>query len=161
MNKLYTCMGDDGSTDLADGRRVLKDDVIIELLGTIDEFSSMLGVAKVHLDDEALMGDIEKIQNMSFTVMAEIAGGKEAVAEEIIKSVEEMTDKYCQGFAGFSKAGKTKASAFLDVARCIIRRAERIAVKEFRKGGISRVAMCWLNRVSDLSYAMARYAAKE
>ena len=161
MAKIYTCRGDDGSTDLADGKRVLKDDIIIELLGTIDEFSSMLGVAKVHTKDEALWGDIERVQKMAFTVMAEIAGGKEAVTDNIIKDVEMMTDKYCQEFSGFTISGETKASAFLDVARCIIRRAERIAVKLFRQWRITRDAMCWLNRISDLVYSMARYAAKE
>lgn len=161
MAKLYTKRGDNGCTDLANGKRISKDSVLIELIGTLDEFSSVLGAAKVFSGDEDLSRDIEAIQNMTFSVMAELAGGKDSLTDEIIKNVESMTDKYCEDFSGFTLSGKTEASAFLDIARCVVRRAERIAVKAFRKKRITQVAMCWLNRISDLVYAMGRFAAKE
>ena len=161
MAKLYTCGGDKGYTDLANGKRVSKDSVLIELIGTLDEFSSVLGLAKVFSKNEELSVDIEAIQNMTFSVMAELAGGKQSLTDEIIKNVESMTDKYCEEFSGFTLSGKTEASAFLDVARCVVRRAERIAIKAFRKKQITPYAMCWLNRISDLAYAMGRFAAKE
>lgn len=161
MAKLYTCTGDSGCTDTADGRRVPKDDVLVEVIGTLDEFSSILGVAKVHARNKILAEDIEKIQNMTFSVMAEFAGGKKNITDEFVKNVEKMTDRYCQEFSGFSLSGKTQVSAFLDVARCVVRRAERVAVKLFREKRITEAAMCWLNRTSDLVYAMVVYAAKE
>ena len=68
MAKLYTCGGDKGYTDLANGKRVSKDSVLIELIGTLDEFSSVLGLAKVFSKNEELSVDIEAIQNMTFSV---------------------------------------------------------------------------------------------
>ena len=161
MAKLYTCKGDKGYTDLANGKRVLKDSVLIELIGTLDEASSVLGASKVFAKNEELGNDIEAIQKMTFSVMAELAGGKTSLTDETIKNVEDMTDKYSDGFSGFTFSGTNEASAFLDVARCVMRRAERIAVKAFRKKRITQAAMCWLNRISDLLYAMGRFAAKE
>lgn len=161
MARLYTCKGDLGYTDMANGKRVLKDNVMIEIIGTLDEFSSMLGVAKVHLDNEALILDIENLQNITLSVMAELSGYETAITDETVKNVEEMIDKYGIGFSGFTLPGKTKASAFLDVARTIVRRAERKAIKAFRKKKISKPLMCLLNRISDLAYAMGQYAGRE
>lgn len=161
MARLYTCKGDLGYTDSADGKRVPKDDVMIEIIGTLDEFSSMLGVAKTHTENEALILDIENLQNITVSVMTELSGFGMRITKETVKNVEDMIDKYGVGFSGFTLPGATKASAFLDTSRCIIRRAERIACKAYRKKQISEPVMCWLNRVSDLVYAMGRYAAKQ
>lgn len=160
MARLYTCKGDLGYTDMANGKRVPKDHIMIEIIGMLDEFSSVLGVAKTHLDNEALILDIENLQNITVSVMAELSGYEIRITEDAVKNVEEMIDKYSIEFSGFSLPGGTKASAFLDVARCIMRRAERTACKAFRKKKISEPLMCLLNRVSDLVYAMGRYAVK-
>ena len=161
MSKLYTKKGDAGFTDTANGKRVPKDHIMIEIIGTLDEFSSMLGVAKAHLENEKLILDIENLQIMTGSVMAELSGYKAYVTTEMVKNVEDMIDKYDVCFSGFTLPGTTKASAFLDAGRCIVRRAERIACKAYRKKQISEPVMCWLNRVSDLVYAMGRCAAKE
>lgn len=158
MARLYTCKGDLGYTDMANGKRVPKDHIMIEIIGTLDEFSSMLGVAKTHLDNEALILDIENLQNITVSVMTELSGYEIRITEDTVKNVEEMIDKYGIEFSGFSLPGKTKASAFLDAGRTIVRRAERIASKAFRKKKISKPLMCLLNRISDLVYAMGRYA---
>ena len=160
MARLYTCKGDLGYTDMADRKRVPKDDIMIEIIGTLDEFSSMLGVAKTHLDNEALILDIENLQNITVSVMTELSGYETCITHETVKNVEEMIDKYDICFSGFTLPGGTKASAFLDMSRCIMRRAERIASKAFREKKISESVMCWLNRTSDLLYAMGRCAAK-
>lgn len=160
MPKLYTKNGDAGYTDTADGKRVPKDDILIEVVGTLDEFTSMLGVAKTHLENEKLILDIEDLQNMTSLVMAELSGYKVYVTTEMVKNVEDKIDRYGVEFSGFTLPGKTKASAFLDASRCIVRRAERIACKAYREKQISEPVMCWLNRVSDLVYAMGGYVAK-
>ena len=161
MARLYTCKGDLGYTDMANGKRVPKDNIMIEVIGDLDEFSSMLGVAKTHLDNEALILDIEKLQNITCSVMAELSGYGASVTEETVKNVEDMINRYGVEFSGFTLPGKTKASAFLDVSRTIVRRAERKASKAFRKKRISKPAMCLLNRISDLVYAMGQYATRE
>lgn len=159
--KLYTKNGDRGYTQTAGGKTVPKDDLMIEIIGDLDEFTSMLGVAKTHTDNEALILDIENLQNMTGLIMAELSGWERFATMETVKNVEDMIDKYGVEFSGLTLPGTTKASAFLDLARAIMRRAERKACKAFREKKISEPLMCWLNRISDLVYAMGRYVAKE
>ena len=158
MTKLYTKNGDKGYTQTLNNKHISKCDVIIELIGTLDEFSSCLGVAKVHTKNDVLLRDIELLQKKLISIMGELAGGKISVTEECVKTVEEMTDCYSGKFEGFSLAGTNSSSAYLDLARCVVRRGERLAVKASQQGRIRAVTLAYLNRVSDLVYAMSRYA---
>lgn len=158
--KLYTKNGDRGYTQTAGGKTVAKDDLMMEIIGDLDEFTSILGVAKTHTEDKALILDIENLQNMTGLVMAEISGWERFATMETVKNVEDMIDRYGIKFSGLTIPGGTKVSAFLDFARAVMRRAERKACKAFREKKISEPLMCWLNRVSDLLYAMGRYAVK-
>ena len=92
MARLYTCKGDLGYTDMANGKRVPKDHIMIEIIGTLDEFSSMLGVAKTHTVNEALILDIENLQNITVSVMTELSGYEVRITEDTVKNVEEMID---------------------------------------------------------------------
>lgn len=69
-----------------------------------------------------------------------------------------MTDRYCAEFDGFSVPGANAVSAFLDLARCVIRRGERIAVRASEQNRTSPAELAYINRLSDLVYAMSRYA---
>ena len=160
MSKLYTGCGDKGYTETLNNKHISKCDVLIELIGTLDEFSSCLGVAKAHLKDEKLICDIESLQKKLISIMGELAGGKISVTNECVKIVEEMADSYEGSFDGFSLPGKNPASAYLDLARCVVRRAERLAAKVLQQGRIREVTFVYLNRTSDLVYAMSRYAEK-
>lgn len=160
MSKLYTGCGDRGYTETLKNKHISKCDALIELIGTLDEFSSCLGVAKVHIKEERLMSDIESLQKKLISIMGELAGGKISVTEECVKTVEKMTDGYEGDFDGFSLSGKNPASSYLDLARCVVRRAERSAAKVLQQGRIREVTFVYLNRTSDLVYAMSRYAEK-
>lgn len=161
MDKLYTGVGDGGYTRTLNNKHISKSDSVIELLGTIDEFTSALGLAKAYSADKALNEDIELIQKKLISVMGEISGGERSVTEECAAYVESMCDKYFpEGLTEFSLPGKNIVSAQLDVARCIIRRAERVAVNVSRTGRLSRQMLVYINRLSDAVYAMARYAEK-
>lgn len=160
MAMLYTGCGDKGYTDTLNTRRISKSDLLIELIGTLDEFSSCLGVAKVYSEEERLVGDIESLQKKLVSIMGELSGGKISVTDECVKTVERMTDGYGIEFSGFSVPGKNPCSAHLDLARCIVRRAERIATKLLQQGRVREVTYVYLNRTSDLVYAMSRYAEK-
>lgn len=160
MDKLYTGAGDRGYTSTLSQRRISKTDMIIELLGSLDELSAALGVAKVYSHDETLCGDIEAIQKKLIGVMGELAGGETSVTEECPCAVEKMCDKYSAGFDGFTISGENPTSAHLSLARTIARRAERTAVKASQLGRVSKLMLVWLNRLSDLLYAMSQYAAK-
>ena len=151
MGSIYTKSGDDGFCDIV-GKRLPKSDLVIELLGDLDELNSFLGLAKAHQTDEELKNEIEKIQMCLIPIMGEIAGGAEAVIS--VDCLEALCDKYfCEELVRFSVPGKTKASAYLDVARTVARRAERKATVVLKKSA----TVPWLNRLSDVLFAMARY----
>lgn len=160
-SKLYTGYGDRGYTQTVHNKRVAKSDDLMHLLGTLDEYSASLGVAKVQLQDKALCSDIEAVQRKLVDLMGELAGGQPSVSEACISTVEALTDKYQpEQFSGFTLPGVNPASAQLDLARTVVRRAERIAAKLLPMGKIRAVTFTYLNRLSDLTYAFARYAAK-
>lgn len=161
MDKLYTGAGDAGQTSTLSQRRISKTDLIIELLGSLDELSAALGVAKVNTYDKKLTDDIEAVQKKLIGVMGEVAGGNKSVTEECGHVVERMCDEYQGKFEGFTISGENSVSAHLSLARTIARRAERNAVKANQLGRVQKEVMVWLNRLSDLLYAMSQYAAKD
>ncbi len=156
---LYTRGGDKGYTKTLKNNHIPKSDDLINLLGTLDEFSSALGVAKVSGYDKDLNSDIEAIQKKMIEIMGEIAGGKASVTEDCVKVIEGMTDRYSpEGFSDFTIGGENPVSANLNLARTILRRGERIAVKLNMGGRVRAVTLAYLNRLSDLIYAMSEYA---
>ncbi|MDO4617987.1 MAG: cob(I)yrinic acid a,c-diamide adenosyltransferase [Clostridia bacterium] len=161
MDKLYTGSGDKGYTTTQNQKRISKTDLIIELLGSLDELSASLGVAKADTFDEMLEKDIDAIQKKLIGVMGEISGGKQSVTDECPVAVENMCDRYGEKFEGFTLSGENPVSAQLDFARTVARRAEREAVKANQLGRVKAPLIVWLNRLSDLLYAMSRYAAKD
>lgn len=159
---LYTGYGDRGYTQTVKNKRISKSDELINLIGTIDEYSSALGIAKANCKDDKLKDDICRVQKKLISIMGELAGGNVSVTDECVRTVEEMTDEYMpEQFEGFVLPGENLISAHLDMARTIIRRAERIASKVLQTGRIRPVTYVYLNRLSDMTYAMARYAQKD
>lgn len=159
---LYTGYGDKGYTQTLKNKRIQKSDELINLIGTIDEFSSVLGIAKAQSGDEELKKDITAVQKKLISIMGELAGGEVNVFDVCVQTVEAMTDRYMpQGFTEFTLPGANLVSAQLDFARCVIRRAERVASKVLQTGRIRPVTYVYLNRLSDLIYAMARYAESD
>lgn len=161
-SKLYTGGGDRGYTQTITNKRIPKSDDIINLLGTLDEFSASLGAAKAQSGDETLRHDIEAVQKKMIGIMGEVAGGDPNVTDECVHIIEEMTDRYQpRGLTAFVLPGANIVSAQLDVARTVARRAERIAAKLGTVGRIRPKTLVYLNRLSDLIYAMARWAAED
>lgn len=159
---LYTGYGDKGYTMTLKNKHVHKSDDLINLIGTVDEYSCALGIAKAQSADEDLKKDITALQKKLISIMGELAGGDVSVTKECVNVVEEMTDRYApKSFDGFTLPGENIVSAQLDFARCVIRRAERIAAKLLQSGRVKPDMFTYINRLSDLTYAMARYAAIE
>lgn len=174
MAKIYTRKGDDGSTSLWYGGRVPKHHGRTEAYGALDEACSELGVARAlcGADQAGLATDILRLQDDLFVAGAELATAPEAserledgvsrTTEEMVSALEERIDHY-MGLVElppqFVIPGGTQLSAQLDVARTTIRRAERhiSALKE--KGELAgETVIHFVNRASDLAYAMARFA---
>ncbi len=173
MVKIYTGKGDDGSTSLWYGGRVPKDHARTDAYGTLDEASSALGVARSLCGDEAeLAADILRVQDELFIAGAELATAPEAsdrledgvsrVTAEMTGDLEPLIDKYMGRVdlpPKFVLPGGTTLSAQLDVARTVIRRAERRVVSLSDSGELASAELLrFLNRASDLVFAMARYA---
>lgn len=175
--KIYTKKGDDGTTGLWYGGRVPKPDLRTEAYGTLDEACSALGVARALCgDSEAeLSKDILGLQNDLFIAGAELATAPEAadrledgvsrVTAGMTAGLEPLIDKYMDRVElppKFVIPGGNQLSAQLDVARTVIRRAERRVVSIKLAGELaSDEIIGFINRASDLCFAMARYADVE
>lgn len=159
LSRIYTGAGDGGKSDTLAQKNISKASPIFEVLGSLDECSAFLGLARSGIDGERLCADILMIQERLIEVCGELAGGKRAVCQSDVRRIEDMIDGYCAsegGFRGFSVSGRTSGEAALNLARTSARRAERAAAAieitpDMRK---------YMNRLSDLLYVMAEYAAK-
>jgi cob(I)alamin adenosyltransferase len=159
--------GDDGSTGLLGGGRAPKDDARIEAFGTVDEASSALGLARSLTGHARVAAICEELQRGLYAVGAELgtnpSSRKKFVvtgASEVLRLEEIMAE--LEGDApmpeGFILPGATPASAALDVARSVTRRAERRCVTLRRAGGLNNPEVGrWLNRVSLLLFVLGRY----
>lgn len=161
--KVYTRNGDNGRTSLLDGRSVLKTDDRIELLGTIDELNSHIGMAKVLADDE-LRTQLTHIQKTLMSIMSGVAApmkreyrfdAKET--EELERWIDAMEDSF-ERPRSFVLYGGCEESARLDVARAVARRAERRFRTVAQKYVADKKAMAYVNRLSDFLYVAARRA---
>ena len=156
---LYTGYGDKGYTQTLKNKHIQKSDELINLIGTIDEYSAALGIARAQSADEDLKKDIKAVQKKLISIMGELAGADVSVTDECVSAVEGLTDKYMpKGFDGFTLPGENIVSAQLDFARTVIRRAERIASKVLQTGRVRPQTFVYLNRLSDMTYAMSQYA---
>lgn len=174
MVKIYTKKGDDGTTGLWYGGRVPKHNARTEAYGTVDEAVSALGVARALCpkNQTGLASDLLQLQQDMFVAGAELATAPEAaerledgisrVTDGMVDAVEVDIDRYMRQVdlpPQFVIPGGTELSAALDVARTAVRRAERrvTALRE-AEGLASEAVLRYLNRASDLVFAMARFA---
>ena len=174
MTRIYTRKGDDGTTSLWYGGRVAKSDLRTEAYGALDEAASQLGAARALCGpgEAELAADILRLQDDLFIAGAELATAPEAaerlrdgvsrVTPEMAAELERAINRYMGRVElppKFVIPGGTRLSAQLDVARAVIRRAERRTVALAEAGGLaSEELLRFLNRASDAAYAMARFA---
>lgn len=159
--QIYTKTGDDGETSLFDGTRVPKNNIRVELMGTIDEMSAVLGVAKVNarkILDKDTVQDIELIQKDLINVNGLVAKAKPSIdVDKRIYEYEKMIDEIKEEIEihnVFVLYGDSELESLLQHARAICRRAERICVKIDDK-----LIGKYLNRLSDLLYVLALRAS--
>jgi cob(I)alamin adenosyltransferase len=159
--------GDDGTTGLLGGGRSAKDDPRVEAFGTVDEASSALGLARALSPHERVRAICEELQRGLYAVGAELGTNPDAETTFVTTSpsdvarLEELTAELEHEVAmpkGFILPGATPASGALDLARAIVRRAERRSLSLRRAGGLSNDQVVrWLNRVSLLIFVLGRY----
>ena len=168
--KTFNKKGDGGETSLLYGARVAKFDDRCETYGTIDEAVSLLGLAKNFCRPE-VKDIVSGIQRELFIVGGEIATPQEHYAKleakgnvvrpEMVQRLEDLIDQFEAEVdmpREFIIPGACVSSAALDVARAVVRRAERRAVA-FKHSGqsMNEEVLKYLNRLADLIFTLARY----
>lgn len=170
--KIYTRKGDDGTTGLYYGGRVKKNDPAPAAYGDVDEAQAAIGLARA----EARMAFGEgceldamciALERDLWVLMADLAtesenrhklvAGSTLVTEAMVDALETLIDSLGERFVlpqEFVVPGQNRVSALLDVARTVVRRAERSALDAAASGSF---AIHYLNRLSDLLWTMARW----
>jgi cob(I)alamin adenosyltransferase len=160
LSKIATRTGDDGTTGLGDGRRVLKDDVRIAAIGEIDELNSNLGV----LLCEALPDDVRQalfaIQHDLFDLGGELCiPGHTVIADTQLAQLDAWLAHYnatLPPLKEFILPGGSRAAAVAHVCRTVCRRAERSIVALGQTETINAAPRQYVNRLSDLLFVLAR-----
>jgi cob(I)alamin adenosyltransferase len=168
MAKVTTGTGDTGYTGLLGEQRVPKYDPRPDTFGTVDEVTSSLGLARALTSDPKVKEIIYQIQQELYLLMGELATTPENYEKmglsmsiehvQHLEQVEEQLKREVEIPNKFIIPGDTPVGASLDLARTIIRRAERMAVKLLHDGVIQNGEVVrYLNRLSDLIFILARY----
>lgn len=168
MSRVYTGKGDDGSTGLLFGGRVPKDHLLPEAYGTVDEAQASIGLARAATErggelDQMLVA----VEHDLYVLMAELATqpenraklveGQTLVGAAMVEGISARTDELAARFefpTEFVVPGQSELSARLDVARTVVRRAERRALPAAAEGSH---AVPYLNRLSSLLWTAARW----
>lgn len=170
--KVYTRKGDDGTTGLLYGGRVPKDAPGPAAYGATDEAVAALGLARAECEEHDELFDLlVRIQRELFVVGAELAtapenrhkltDGTTRVTPQMVDALEPLIDAATEQFdppQEFVLPGETRVSAALDLARTVVRRAERECVTATDVGWIEAESSVvpYLNRLADLCWTLAR-----
>ncbi len=168
MSVFYTKTGDDGTTGLLSGERVTKFDLRIEVLGSLDELSAVIGLAR-SLNTEPVNSDLKNVQVTLYEMMSEIASLPEN-AERFAKITDDYITKLEAKIADYSAvtnmpsefvlSGDHSCSAAISMARSIARRAERRLVELGNEKMIVRgVLYQYINRLSSFLYILEIHTA--
>lgn len=168
---LYTRKGDDGTTkNFSSQKRISKSSCLTQALGDVDELNSWLGICRAKVKDEKFSWNqrkiyeiTEEVQQNLFIIQAELAGApgksmtkaKVSELEHIVDGIEKEMPK----IQSFFLPGASEPGAFYDYARAVARRAERsvISALEQEEVRVGDQTKAYLNRLSSLLYALARY----
>jgi cob(I)alamin adenosyltransferase len=169
--RLYTRSGDGGDTALVSGQRVGKDSLRVKAYGHVDELNCHIGLALAACGDAdaAIREPLLEVQHRLFDLGAELATPRFTVEEASlnlvdtpdIEAMERRIDAACDpvpSLKQFILPGGTELAARLHVARAVCRRAERHCVALGRVEATRPVVIVYLNRLSDLLFALARLA---
>ena len=170
IDRVVTRGGDGGETSLGDGARLRKDTARIEAIGAVDEANAAIGVLRASLrgvdgtDAPAADAALARIQNDLFDLGADLAVPGEAGARlrmtdgpvlRLEAEVEAM-NAALPPLTSFILPGGTAAAAAAHLARTIVRRAERAAVRLTAAEAVTGAAIRYLNRLSDHLFVLSR-----
>ena len=169
--KIYTKKGDQGTTGLIGGTRVLKSSMRIESYGTVDELNSYIGLVRDQTIKEELKIQLIEIQDRLFTIGSSLASDPEKSTMKIPdlndedvaaleKWMDEMNDTLPEMRSFILPGGHTTVS-FCHIARCVCRRAERIIVDLSQDEFVAALVLTYLNRLSDYLFMLSRKISQD
>jgi len=167
--RLYSRSGDQGDTSIIGAHRVPKDDARIHTIGDVDELNALLGIARAEAPTPDMQAAIAELQSLLFVLGSDLARpypdtGQPAsprISPAHVAGLEQSIDTYqarLPELTTFILPGGTRCAAYLHLARAVCRRAERSAVALSRRAALNPAVLPFLNRLSDLLFAMARLA---
>jgi len=175
--KLYTRTGDDGTTGLFSGARVSKDHPRIEAYGTVDELNAVLGLVlsacdRGHSFERRMHEVISALQSRLFDIGADLATPEGAKQQSRIHRIDDGDVTEAEGWIDemdsanlplrtFVMPAGTELAARLHLARTVCRRAERAIISLGSIEPVGDPLLRYMNRLSDLFFAMARRANHE
>jgi cob(I)alamin adenosyltransferase len=174
MSRVYTKTGDDGTTGLLFGGRTSKAEALVDALGDIDEAVSALGVARACCPDAGRAELLLRVQRELFVVAADLAANPShrkhlkprisLAMPEMVSEVEQTIDDLTRERPlrpVFLVPGTNPQEASIDLARTVVRRAERHTVQAKLVGHlVTDEVLHYLNRLSDLLFVLGRDAAE-
>src|SRR5256885_14118837 len=166
--KIYTRVGDKGTTSLLGGTKVLKSDLRIEAYGTVDELNSHIGLCRDLVTNEPEKKILREVQDRLFTIGSSLAcdPGKEPkmkipdLKEEDVVLLEMEIDRMNEvlpEMKNFILPGGHTTVSHLHIARCVCRRAERCCVRLEKES--ENIIIKYLNRLSDYLFVLSRYVS--
>lgn len=166
----YTRKGDEGYTDLLGGR-VPKYSPRPEAFGTIDEATSAIGLARAQAGSQRTKDILIEVQRDLYLMMAELAFASDMtqqryhITADQVTRIEHETDQLSDEVPlgrDFILPGDTVSGATLDLARTVVRRAERLVVKLAHDDEVTNdQVLAYLNRLSSLLFILARFEDRE
>jgi len=169
--KIYTKTGDKGHTSLIGGTRVPKHHLRIECYGTVDELNSYIGLIRDQDITTKHKGVLKEVQDRLFTIGASLASDPEKSKMKIpdlhdndIELLEleiDRMDNELPPLRHFILPGGSNAISFCHIARCVCRRAERLAVHLSEDSFVEEKVVIYLNRLSDYLFTLARKIGHE
>ncbi len=163
----FTRRGDEGYTDLLGGGRVPKETLRIAVLGDVDEATSSIGLARALAQRPDTKAALLHVQKDLYLLMADVAtmegkmANEQRLSDDTVKQMEALIADFDARVTipkEFVATGDTVAGAALDVARAVVRRAERTVTLLLHSGEGGNVTMTtYLNRLSSLLFGLARY----
>ena len=167
LTRIYTRTGDQGTTRLANNKEVPKSDPRIEVYGTVDEANSLIGIVLALGEvDVDLSTVLTRIQNDLFDCGADLSTPMDldTPALRIESSCVDQLESWCDTFSkdlpplrSFLLPGGTPSAGYLNLARTVVRRAERAAWEATKTQDLNPTAIQYLNRLSDLFFILGRY----
>ncbi len=176
---IYTRTGDDGTTAIFGGKRVLKCEELVDVYGSIDELNSWMGLVATQITDEDTKNFLADIQSDLFVIGSMLAGWTAGASDNLTICAEDMEvridamEKTLPALRNFILPGGTVPASYTHVARAIARRVERQIVKLRETHTTSTTPwehlstfewkniIQYINRLSDLLFVLARFINKD